>query len=202
MAKSKKIPRSKKLVRVLRRKWFKPALYTISISYLIYLGISNAVIQKKVIEEDLPRFMISRLSDKFEETEFSHLLLTVQEINKRPELAELLKDYANRPYPSAVCPKLLEQNLNRMNWEAPAFLIRIKKLFSMYDSYDHLKRLNATIDFLAKEIKERRLPKSFMTQIDLLQKERDDLLKKELTPEEYKFIEDYGGIVQKLKIEE
>ena len=77
-----KMSRRKKLVRVAKRKLLKPVLYAAGMSFVLYLAISNVVLQKKVFEDQVPRFLITRISRTFDETEFMHLLLTVQEIMK------------------------------------------------------------------------------------------------------------------------
>ena len=195
---AKKTKRSKKLIRVLKRKWFKPALYTLGMSFIIYIGISSIIIQKKNIEHNVPHFLITRISDNFDETEFTHLLLTVQEINMVPVAIKELKDFVNKPYPAA-CPPLLTRHLNRMNWEPQAFLIRVKKMFSMLDTFQRIQRLNNTITFLDNEIKEKRLPEDLESQIAVLQEERDKLIKTELPNNEYTFIQDYAGLIQQLK---
>lgn len=95
-----------------------------------------------------------------------HLLLTVQEIMKMPTASAELEEFANGAFPSP-CPRFLEQQLKRMNWEPQAFLVRVKKLFDMYDVYDRVARLDETIAFLSTEIDERRLPFEMKTQVDV-----------------------------------
>ena len=123
-----KMSRRKKLVRVAKRKLLKPVLYAAGMSFVLYLAISNVVLQKKVFEDQVPRFLITRISRTFDETEFMHLLLTVQEIMKMPTASAELEEFANGAFPSP-CPRFLEQQLKRMNWEPQAFLVRVKKLF-------------------------------------------------------------------------
>lgn len=48
-------------------------------------------------------------------------------------------------------PEILEQQLKRMNWEPQAFLVRVKKLFDMYDVYDRVARLDETIAFYLRK---------------------------------------------------
>lgn len=194
----RKLSKTKKLIRVLKRKWFKPALYTIALSLVIYMVIGNTVTQKRLLEKSVPQFLITRLSDKFDETEFMHLLLTVQEINTQPKASNELKIFANKPYPSP-CPKLLTRQLNRMNWEPQAFQIRIKKLFAMYDVYDRITRLDETISFLKEEINQGTFSPSLLPQIDLLTQERNLIIGKDITLDEYNFIKEYAGLVQHLK---
>ena len=194
----KKIKRRQKLYRVLKRKWFKPALYTLAMSILIYIVFSSFVIQKKVIEHQRPHFLITRLSDSFDEVEFMHLLLTIQEITYIPKASSQLLEFANGPYPG-VCPNFLKQQLNKMNWQPQAFLIRLKKIFAMHDNYDRLNRIESTINFLSEEYKHNRLPRETQNQINLLIQERDNLKNTEFTPESYNFIEKYAGLIQSIK---
>ena len=193
-----KTKRRKKLIRVLKRKWLKPALYTIGMSIFLYICISSIVIQKKVIERHRPHFLITRISDKFDEIEFMHLLLTIQEINYIPKASTQLVEFANGPFPG-ICPDFLTQQLNQMNWQPQAFLIRLKKIYSMHNQYNRLQRLEATIAFLKEEYTHHRLPKETRNQIDLLIEERDNLKNTEFTPESYRFIEKYAGLIQTLK---
>ena len=198
MAKRRRISRVKKLVRVLRRKWFKPALATLFISFLIYFSISSLVQQTRVVKPQTPHFLISKISDTFEPTEFTHLLLTLQEINKIPGAGHELKKFINMPYPSS-CSEFLTEQLNYMNWKPQAFLVRVKKLFALYDTYDRLQRLNQTITFLTTEVKERRLPPRIHEQIKVLQEEYDNIKMSEISEEEYQFIDEYAGFIMKFK---
>lgn len=197
MAKQKKYKRLKKLITVLKRKWAMPALYTLGASFLIYTLISHTVTPKEKVEHIPPRFIITRLSDTFEETEFMHLLLTVQEIRTSEKTFEELKTFVNKPFP-APCPKFLEHRLNQMNWAPTAFHIRVQKMFAMLKSYERIQRLEETISFLSSETKENRLPQISSAEIELLKQERDNIITQELTPAEYNFIKEYGGIVQLL----
>lgn len=192
------VNRASKIFRVLKRRWFKPAVYTLAASFVLYITISNMVIQKKAIDNEVPRFLISRISEDFEETEYTHLLLTIQELDTIPHINRMLKDFANAHFP-APCPDLLKYQLNRMNWEPQAFLIRVKKLFKMYDAYDKIARLDETINFLEAELEQNLLPKSMESQINVLKKERDSLVESGLSSHEYKFMKQYAGIIQNLK---
>lgn len=86
-----------------------------------------------------------------------------------------------------------------MNWEPQAFLVRVKKLFDMYDVYDRVARLDETIAFLSTEIDERRLPFEMKTQVDVLQRERDNIIGTQITEEEYNFVNEYRGLILRLK---
>jgi len=195
------VSRFSKVLHVIKRKWFRPAIYTLATSFLLYVGISSIVTQRTMVKQDAPHFLISRISDAYDETEFTHLLLTIQEIKAIPHISTMLKDFANARFP-APCPNLLQYQLNRMNWEPQAFLIRVKKLFKMYDAYDRILRLNETITFLETELEENRLPKAIQSQVDVLKEERDNLVKTELPENEYKFMEQYSGLIQQLKNED
>lgn len=198
---ARKVRRSKKIFRVLKRKWFKPALYTIALSALIYFLISHTVILKRTIKPTAPHFVISRLTDDFDKTEFMHLLLTIQELQEDSKAKKQLITFVNSPYPAISCPTYLEKQLKQMNWSPLAFQIRVKKLFSMYESYDHLKRLDETIGFLTAEIEQSYLPRELTPQLEILNQERANLLAKEFSVEEYNFIKDYSGLVQQIKQE-
>lgn len=194
----RKISKWKKFRRVVRRKLLKPMLYAVAVSLVIYAGISNIVTETRRIEQTIPQFKISSISDRFDETEYMHLLLTIQEINRLPLESAELYEFANGAFP-AGCPKLLGTRLGQMNWEPQAFLIRIKKLFTLYDVYERIQRLDETISFLSTEIEEKRLPYELTPQIDILRLERDKIISSELTPAEFDFIKEYFGLVQRLK---
>ncbi len=193
-----KITKRRKLFRVAKRKLLKPLIYAGAASLVIYLGISNVVREKRQVEQSVPQFVISSISKEFDTTEFMHLLLTVQEINRVPSASSELYEFANGPFPNG-CPMLLSARLKQMNWEPQAFLVRIKKLFAMYDVYERIQRLDETIAFLSTEIEEKRLPYELTPQVDILRLERDKIIAGELTPAEYDFIKEYFGLVQRLK---
>ena len=195
----KKISRSKKLYRVLRKKWFKPALYTLVLSFLLYYGISNLVLEKHAAEKTLPRFVITRVSDTFDETEFTHLLLTVQEMQKSPEILSQLKDYINQDNPDNYT-LYLEKMLNSMNWAPQAFYSRVHKMFDMYEVYDRINRMEETISFLNTEVEERRLPSEILEQVRVVQQEEENI-KTELSEKEWTFIKNYAGVILHLKKE-
>lgn len=193
-----KVSRRKKFLRVAKRKLLKPVIYAVGLSIFLYLVVGNVVLQRKVIQAQTPRFLITRISDTFDETEFMHLLLTAQEILKMPKASTQLVDFANGPFPG-TCPNYLKQQLNRMNWEPQAFLVRVKKLFEMYDVYDRIARLDDTISFLQTEVDEGRLPYAINVQIDMLKKERAAIIGKDISQEEYNFVAEYNGLILRLK---
>ncbi len=192
------ISKWKKFKRVVRRKLYKPMLYAVAASLIIYAGISNVVTEKRRVEPTAPQFKISSITNRFDETEFMHMLLTIQEINRLPLESAELYEFANGPFP-AGCPKLLSARLSQMNWEPQAFLIRVKKLFAMYDIYDRISRLDNTIAFLTAEIEEKRLPRDLRPQVEILRQERDKIIGSEMTPAEYNFMKEYAGLAQRLK---
>ena len=194
----RKPSRRKKLIRVLKRKWYKPALYTIGMSLLIYVIISNTVIQKNKPDSNPPHFLITRISNTFEQTEFMHLLLTIQELRVLPQTATQLIEFANSPYPTK-CPKMLELELNRMNWAPYAFQSRIQKLFSLLKTYERISRLNETIEFFKNEQIEGRLSHELLNYMHILEQERNNIMNNEITAEEYEFISEYAGLVQLIK---
>lgn len=192
------ISRGKKIRRVLRRKWSKPFFYAVATSFVIYLFLSTVVVDKYRFDKAMPHFLITRLSSEFDETEFMHMLLTVQEISKDEYGAKELKEFVNKPLYSK-CPIYLERLLYNMNWAPQAFLSRMHRLFEMYESYDRIERLDETITFLMGEVDMMHLPFEIQDQVKIIQKERDNMLNEQLTPKEYKFMDDYAGIIVKLK---
>ena len=194
----KKLSRKKKLKRVLQRKWKKPAIYVVAMSFMIYVLLSTVVIRTHRFNENMPHFLITSLSSQFEETEFMHMLLSVQEINKDERGAKELKEFVNKPLYSK-CPIYLERLLYNMNWAPQAFLSRMQKLFEMYEIYDRIGRLDETISFLMGEVDMMRLPFEIQSQVKIIQEERDNLLEEQLLREEYEFLQKYSGIVVKLK---
>ncbi|MCM1324741.1 MAG: hypothetical protein NC218_11530 [Acetobacter sp.] len=194
----RKISKWKKFRRVFKRKMSKPLLIAAGLSLLLYLVISNAIIQKRISENSTPQFIISRLSEEFDETEFMHMLLTIQEIRHLPEEGRDLIEFVNRPFP-ASCSRLLEHRLKQMNWAPQAFHLRVIKLFNMYDIYDRVARLEGTIEFLSEEIKEGHLPYNMLPQVELLKQERHKILTTELPEAQYNFMKKYGGIVVRLR---
>ena len=197
---ARKISRGKKVYRVLRRRWFRPALYTLILSFLLYTGISGLVEEKHKAEKTMPRFVITRISDTFDETEFTHLLLTIQELNKSPDLLAQLKDYINQGNPDNYT-LYLEKMLNTMNWSPPAFYSRAHKMFDMYDVYDRYNRLDETISFLNTEVEEQRLPSDVLDQVRILREEQENVTK-ELSPQEWTFIKNYAGVILHLRKED
>ena len=195
---TKRISRRKKLVRVIKRKLLKPLLYAAGLSFVLYLGISNVVLQRRVAQDQVPHFVITRQSSSFDETEFMHMLLTVQEIMRQPGTAAELKEFVSGD-DAADCPPFLRRQLYRMNWAPEAFLSRMKKLLAMYAIYDRIARLDDTIAFLAAEVQEMRLPPEISIQVEALQKERDAIIGSEITPAEYDFIKEYYGIIVRLQ---
>ena len=69
----------------------------------------------------------------------------------------------------------------------------------MYAVYDRVSRLDDTIAFLAKEIDEQRFPPEMDVQVQALQKERDGIIGKEITPAEFEFAKEYGGLLVRLQ---
>lgn len=196
---AKKISRPKKLYRVLLRRWLKPTIYAVIVSFLLYTGIAGLVEEKHRVDKALPRFIITRVSDSFDETEFTHLLLTVQEMRKTPEILTQLKDYINQSDPNNYT-LYLEKMLNTMNWAPQAFYSRAHKMFDMYDVYDRINRMDETIAFLNGEVEERRLPSEILEQIRMLNQE-EETVSQELTPQEMAFVKNYAGAILQLKKE-
>jgi hypothetical protein len=190
--------RNKKFWRVFKRKLLKPIFYALLGSVLIYLAISASIREKRYVNDSVPHFLITSTSNQFNELEFTHMLLTVQELRSLPLISDELVDFCNQPFPSG-CPKLLEERLKVMNWAPQAFLVRIKKLFEMYAAYDKIKRIDATIGFLSSEVDSENLPRSILMQVDLLRKQKEKIINTELSDGGYEFIQKYGGIVPYLQ---
>ena len=193
-----KFSKKKKFVRVFKKKFQKPLIYAVFISLLLYVIISSIAIIHKNITNTQPHFVITRISDDFEKNEYMHLLLTIQELNKDNTTKNMLKGYVNMPFPSP-CPKFLEEKLYHMNWTPQAFLIRIKKMFNMYNTYDRISRIDEAIILLKEEINAQRLSPEAYEHIKILQAERQKILQTEISAEEYKFISEYFGIIQSLQ---
>ena len=188
----------RKIYRSFKRKWLKPLAYSSLMSLMLYIIIGDIVAYRYTFSTTSPHFVISRIDEKFDQTEYMHMLLTIQEINKTI-LREDLKKFAAEPFP-AKCPKYLKQQLYKMNWDAPAFQIRLKKLFKMYEIYDQVSRLEATIDMLYNESLNSNLATILHQQIISLTKEKDRIIEGTLTEEEYEFIKEYGGVVPTLQL--
>jgi hypothetical protein len=190
--------RNKKFWRVFKRKLLKPIFYALLGSVLIYLAISTSIREKRYVNDSVPHFLITSTSNQFNELEFTHMLLTIQELRSLPLISDELVDFCNQPFPSG-CPKLLEERLKAMNWAPQAFLVRIKKLFEMYVAYDKIKRIDATMEFLISEVDNESLPRSILMQVDLLKKQKENIINTELSNGGYEFIQQYGGIVPYLQ---
>ena len=193
-----KLNKVKKFYKSIDRKWLKPLAYTILISMMIYLIIGNLIIRKYNFSSSKPHFVISTISDKFEYTEYMHMLLTIQEINSTV-LKEDLKNFVNSPFP-AECPKYLKKQLYNMNWDANAFQIRAQNLIKIYNIYDHIVRLEETIEMLNQESKSSIQVQILFEQIRSLTTEKNRIIKNQLTPNEYEFIKEYSGIVPSLQL--
>lgn len=193
-----KFSKKKKFARVFKKKFQKPLIHACFISLLLYVTISSIVIIRNNINDTKPHFVITRISDNFDRYEYMHLLLTIQEINKDNTAKNMLKGYANMPFPSP-CPQSLEEKLYQMNWTPQAFLVRIKKMFNMYDIYDRIVRIDDAIILLKEEINAQRLSHEAYEHIKILQAERQKILNTDISDEEYKFIKEYSGIIQSLQ---
>ena len=192
-----RISRKKKIIRVVKRKLLKPVLYAIGMSLIIYMAVGNMVLRKRTFD-DVPHFVITRVSDTFDQTEFMHLLLTIQEVNLIPKAHDELFEFVNSKY-NGTCPSFLEKQLYRMNWTPEAFYVRVQKLFALYDVYDRIMRYESTITFLEAELKAERLPVAVSSQIELLKQEADAIIGRDISMAEYQFIKEYGGMVLRLK---
>ena len=192
--------KAKKLYRILKRKFLKPFAYASLMSMMLYIIIGDIVAYRYRYNPSStsPHFVISRIDEKFDQTEYMHLLLTIQEVNKTI-LREDLKRFAAAPFP-AKCPKFLQQQLYKMNWDAHAFQIRLKKLFKMYEVYDQVSRLEATIDMLYDESLTSDIGTILHQQMISLTKEKDRIIENSLTQEEYDFIKEYGSVVPTLQL--
>lgn len=193
-----KISRTKKFLKVFKRKLLKPISYAILGSFVIYLLVGNIVFYKRLKDYDKPHFVISHISDEFNNLEFMHLLLTIQEINKDVLLKKQLVEFVNMGFPNP-CPRELDQELNKMNWYSQAFLIRVKKMFKLYDIYDRTLRLQETVDFLKSEIGDKRFGSEVYQQIKMFEDEKEKILNNALCKAEYEFIQEYFGVIGSIK---
>ena len=198
MAKAAKITRFKKIIRVVKYKLLKPFCYAMLASFFIYLTISNAVSRKELRDLEKPHFVISRISNSFDNIEFMHLLLTIQEINLNKTIYKDLALFVNAGFPN-YCPNELRRQLYIMNWEPQAFLIRVKKMFELLDIYERIIRIDETVNFLEEEILAKRLSKDLKMQVNVLKKERSEIFSNKISSQEYEFIKEFYGIVQRLR---
>jgi hypothetical protein len=190
--------KAKKIIRIIRRKWLKPFTYATLMSMMMYIIIGDVIVRKYSFSSSTPHFVISRIDDTFEQTEYMHMLLTIQEINKTI-LREDLKRFVSAPA-KAKCPKYLKLMLYKMNWDPKAFQIRAKRLIKMYEIYDQVARLEETIKMLDEESKTSTMSSTLFQQVLSLQQERNRIVDSSLTPKEYEFIKEYGGVVPTLQI--
>lgn len=191
-------PKTKKLYRVIKRKWLKPFAYASLMSLMLYIIIGDVIVRKYSFSSTSPHFLISRIDENFDHTEYMHMLLTIQEINKTV-LKHDLKNFVNAEFP-AKCPKYLKLQLYKMNWDEHAFQIRVKKLFKMYEVYDQIERLEATIKMLEDEGLKSDMGSILYQQMRSLKTEKERIIASTLTKEEFNFIREYGGVVPSLQI--
>ena len=194
-----KISKRKKILKVLKRKLLKPICYAILASLFMYVFISNIIIQKELKDLKKPHFVISRISKNFDNIEFMHLLLTVQEISKDKSIHDELVTFVNAGYPN-YCPENLRHQLYLMNWAPQAFLVRVKKMFELQDIYDRLQRVEETIEFVNLEIKNDQFSSNLKMQLDILNTEREDIFRSKLSDKEYEFIKNFDGLIQQIRL--
>ncbi|MBR5154232.1 MAG: hypothetical protein IKW58_00725 [Alphaproteobacteria bacterium] len=182
-----------------KRKLAKPLMYASMFSLIIYLFVSHIVFYKKLSEYDKPHFLISRITSEFDDVEYMHLLLTIQEISKNNKHHDMLIDFVNSGFPNP-CPKILKAELYKMNWEPQAFLIRVKKMFDMYRVYERVERIEETIEFLNGQLRQATDETAIISlQIENLNKEKVQVLSDLITAEEFDFIKEYNGLVARIK---
>ena len=185
-------------IKLFKRKFVRPLLYSIITSIILYLLISNIVIRKELKDFDKPHFTISSISTKFTKVEYMHMLLTIQEILEDTPFKDDLIRFVNASFPNP-CSPLLTRELYLMNWEPQAFLIRVKKMFEMLEIYDHINRIDESIAFLENDAKYSDYAMVIRAQIEILLKEKEEILSSEISEAEYNFIKEYAGIAVKLK---
>ena len=193
-----KINRAKKILRVIKYKLLRPFCYAVFASFFIYLCISNIITKKELRDLEKPHFVIHRISNEFDNVEFMHLLLTIQEIGLNKAVYKDLVVFVNAGFPN-YCPNELRKQLYLMNWDPQAFLIRVKKMFELLDTYERILRIDETVNFIEEEIKAKRMAKDLRMQVDVLKKERTEFFTTKISNEEYKFIKEFSGIIQKLR---
>lgn len=191
------IGRIVKFRRVFKRKLLKPILKAIGVSFLLYLLISSAVLKRNV-NSIKPHFVISTISTSFNDIEYTHLLLSIQEISKNKKDREALIEFANSKYPN-MCSDNLKELLYEMNWEPLAFLSRVKKLFELASVYERYKTLNLSIDFIEhRGYEEDVFRKEYINHVIFLRKE-SNRIKESLSVEEFEFVNKYYGTIMSLK---
>ena len=197
-AMAREIDRKKKFLKVAKRKLLKPVGIAVGVSIFIYLIAGVVVLRKNLSDMDKPHFVITPISYEFNNLEFMHLLLTVQELKKDEKSYNELVDFANSDFPSP-CPMKLEKKLYDMNWDSLAFLSRVKKMFEMIRIYDRVLRIEESIDLLNIEIEEQRSNWLTFKQLELLKDERNKVIQENFTNEEYNFISVYYGTILEMK---
>ncbi len=183
---------------LIKYKYTRPFLYSILISIFIYLLISNIVIRKELKDLDKPHFTISSITKNFLNVEYMHMLLTIQEITENTSLRGDLVRFVNASFPNH-CPAMLKKQLNLMNWEAQAFLIRVKRLFELLEIYEHIERIDESIASLEEQSKRSNDYSIFNAQIDVLVADKNNILSSKITNDEYEFIREYYGIALRLR---
>ena len=187
-----------KFRRVFKKKFSKPIAKAILISFALYIVIANLVF-KHDASDVKPHFVISSISNKFDVIEYTHLLLSIQEICKNKSDKKELIEYVNGPYPN-TCSDNLKEELYEMNWDQLAFLSRVKKLFELSDRYDRLNELEETAVFLENEVVTHRLPKEAVNYIELLRNEKQEIINNHMNNGELSFIKEYYAFINKLRI--
>jgi len=187
-----------KFRRVFKKKLFMPIMKAIGLSFVLYFIIGNSIF-KHDINDSKPHFIISTISTKFDNIEYTHLLLSIQAICKNEKDKNELIQFVNSSYPNA-CSKNLKKQLFDMNWEPLAFQSRVKKLFEFIDTYDRLNNLENTISFLKKEIYNEQLPREMLSQVNVLEIERDKIYKEDISEIEYNFIKEHYGFIERLRV--
>ncbi len=194
---ARKISKKKKFLKVAKKKLLKPISIAIGVSLFIYLVAGLIVLRKDLSDLDKPHFVITPISFEFNNLEFMHLLLTIQEIQKDKKSYKELVKFANSDFPSP-CPIKLEKKLYDMNWDSLAFLSRIKKMFDLAKIYEHIERIDGDILLLKTEIEEKRATVFTFNQLEMLKTQREEIVSQNLTNEEYNFISTYYGTIYEL----
>ena len=127
-----------------------------------------------------------------------HLLLTIQELNKDILLRKELISFVNEGFPNP-CPRELNDELYKMNWYSQAFLVRVKKMFKMYDIYDRSLRIEDTIQFLRDQGDLNSKDPHIQQQVLMFIDEKNRVITEGLSKKEYDFVKEYSGIILDIK---
>ncbi len=186
-----------KIQETIKSKLLKRYTCLLLIGVFTYCFIANIVLFYKLSNYTIPKFIISRITTDFHTAEYMHLLYTLQEINKVPCLSDELYKYTTQPYEKNYS-YFLENKFLQFNWKPEAFFVRVKKLFTLYNTYDQVIRIDDTILIMQKDIKANGDSPYTYTQVNLLKENKQQILNELLTFEEYEFIKSNYNLIKSI----